>query len=863
MDATGNVSIAAADIDNGSSDACGAVSLSLDVTSFDCTNLGDNTVTLTVTDANGNSSTGTAVVTVEDVTDPVTPVLAGLTGDCSVTATAPTTTDVCAGTITGTTADPLTYNTQGTYSIDWTFDDGNGNVITVPQNVIVDDNTAPTVVTQNITVQLDATGNVSIAAADIDNGSSDACGIGSLSLNITDFTCAELGYNTVTLTVTDVNGNSATGTATVTVEDVTDPVTPTLSALTGECSVTATAPTTTDACAGNITGTTTDPLTYTTQGSYSIDWTFDDGNGNVITVPQNVIVDDNTAPTVVTQNITVQLDATGNVSIAAADIDNGSSDACGAVSLSLDVTSFDCTNLGDNTVTLTVTDANGNSSTGTAVVTVEDVTDPVTPVLAGLTGDCSVTATAPTTTDVCAGTITGTTADPLTYNTQGTYSIDWIFDDGNGNAITVPQSVTVDDVTNPVAVCQNIAVSLDGSGNASITGADVDGGSTDNCTVGSLSVSPNTFTNANLGANTVTLTVTDGNGNTNTCTATVTVEDNEAPTAVCQDITIALDASGSATITAADIDGGSSDNTGINSLTASQTAFDCSNVGTNNVTLTVEDLDGNTSNCTAVVTVEDNTVPTILTQDITVQLDDIGNVTIAAADIDNGSSDACGIANMSLDITDFTCTDLGSNTVTLTVTDVNGNSANGTATVTVEDNLAPIISDCPANITVTADDDYCGNTTTWTAPTATDNCGVTLTGTHTSGDFFNVGTTTVTYTAEDASGNITTCTFDVIVEPVAAPVINGDTEVCTPTNVNYTTPLLAGKTYQWNVTNGIIIGADDTDEIDVSWDGNTSGSVEVIVTSGSGCSINNSINVTQNERPITGDIQYSNSLNRR
>ncbi|MCA1800364.1 MAG: hypothetical protein LC650_03635, partial [Actinobacteria bacterium] len=353
-------------------------------------------------------------------------------------------------------------------------------------------------------------------------------------------------------------------------------------------------------------------------------------------------VEDNTAPTVLTQDIIVQLDATGNVSIAATDIDNGSSDACGISGMSLDVTDFTCADIGDNTVTLTVTDNNTNSAAGTAVVTVADNIDPLTPTLADVTGECSVTATAPTTTDACAGTITGTTTDPLTYNTQGTYTIEWIFDDGNGNVITVPQDVIVDDVTDPVAVCQDITVYLDGTGNASITGADVNDGSTDNCTIGSLSVSPNTFTSANLGANTVTLTVTDGSGNTNSCTATVTVEDDTAPTALCQDITIALNATGNASITAADIDGGSTDNTGISSLTASQTAFDCTNVGTNNVTLTVEDLDGNTSTCTAEVTVEDNTVPTVLTQDITVQLDATGNASIAATDIDNGSSDACG-----------------------------------------------------------------------------------------------------------------------------------------------------------------------------------------------------------------------------
>src|SRR5690606_7348083 len=90
-----------------------------------------------------------------------------------------------------------------------------------------------------------------------------------------------------------------------------------------------------------------------------------------------VIVEDNVDPVAAAKDITVQLDANGAATITAADIDNGSNDACGIASLSLDVTEFDCNNVGANTVILTVTDNNGNISTATAVVTVEDNVDPV------------------------------------------------------------------------------------------------------------------------------------------------------------------------------------------------------------------------------------------------------------------------------------------------------------------------------------------------------------------------------------------------------------------------------------------------------------------------------------------------------
>src|SRR5690606_10171681 len=62
------------------------------------------------------------------------------------------------------------------------------------------------------------------------------------------------------------------------------------------------------------------------------------------------------------------------------------------------------------------------------------------------------------------------------------------------------------------------------------------------------------------------------------CTANVTVEDNIAPQAICQDITIQLDANGQASIVAADIDGGSNDACGIASITIDKDTFDCSDV---------------------------------------------------------------------------------------------------------------------------------------------------------------------------------------------------------------------------------------------------------------------------------------------
>jgi hypothetical protein len=183
--------------------------------------------------------------------------------------------------------------------------------------------------------------------------------------------------------------------------------------------------------------------------------------------------------------------------------------------------------------------------------------------------------------------------------------------------------------------------------------------------------------------------VTDVSGNTSTCSATVTVNDPDPPTAVCQDVTIYLDGNGQAGITAADIDGGSFDNTGIASINASQTAFDCSDLGPNGVVLNVTDDAGSSDYCIAIVTVLDTIAPVAVCQNITVGLDVNGAVAITAAQVDGGSSDNCGTDLLTYTIDQTTFTTAGSYTVQLTVTDASGNSSSCTATVTVQDDAPP------------------------------------------------------------------------------------------------------------------------------------------------------------------------------
>ena len=90
---------------------------------------------------------------------------------------------------------------------------------------------------------------------------------------------------------------------------------------------------------------------------------------DIIPCNKNIVINDTTDPIPLCQDITIQLDdTTGTATITAAQIDNGSTDNCGIVNLGLSQSTFDCTNIGPNTVILTVTDVHGNESTCNAAV---------------------------------------------------------------------------------------------------------------------------------------------------------------------------------------------------------------------------------------------------------------------------------------------------------------------------------------------------------------------------------------------------------------------------------------------------------------------------------------------------------------
>jgi len=719
LDGNGQASITLSDIDNGSNDPCGVASIEIDKTDFTCADIGENFVTLTITNVNGNTATCTTIVTVEENIPPVAFCMPPFTleldtnGQATITAAMIDngSTDNCLDVFLSIDKTEFTCADIGDNTITLTVTDASGNSATCTTIVTVEDNLPPVAFcVAPFTIFLDTNGEATLTAADVDGGSTVTCGLVAISLDTTNFTCADIGENTVTLTVTDVNGNTSTCTTIVTVED-------------------------------NI-------------------------------APEALCA----AP------FTIQLDANGQAILTAAMINNGSTDACGMDAISISPSEFDCSNVGDNTVTLTVTDVNGNTSTCTTIVTVEDNIAPEALCAAPFTiqldanGQAILTAASINngSSDACGMDTISISPSEFDCSNVGANTVTLTVTDVNGNTSTCTTIVTVEDNIAPEALCAApFTIQLDANGEAILSAASINNGSTDACGMDTISISPSEFDCSNVGDNTVTLTVTDVNGNTSTCTTIVTVEDNIAPEALCAaPFTIQLDANGQAILTAASINNGSSDACGMDTISISPSEFDCSNVGENTVTLTVTDVNGNVSTCTTIVTIESSSIPVITCTDFILELGMDGTALLTPEDI-GSYLNACGTVITAIDIEDFDCSNIGTPVVvTYFATDGAGNNVSCTALVTVIDTLAPVIV-CPNNQTVDSDP----NSITYTLPdyfgegliTATDNCTNPVTifsQTPAPGTLLLDGTYTITFTATDEYSNQSTCSFALTVDSI-------------------------------------------------------------------------------------------------
>lgn len=381
--------------------------------------------------------------------------------------------------------------------------------------------------------------------------------------------------------------------------------------------------------------------------------------------------------------------------------------------------------------------------------------------------------------------------------------------DQDGNAQVCQFVLTVQDGTLPVINCPSspITTPVNGQCLAQVGNLVPLVSATDNCTASSLLVLAQNKPATLLFSDTITvlMTAADLNGNIGSCTIFITAIDTLAPVVTClADTSLAI--SGSCSMT-------------IPNLTGTHSAVEnCT--PSNLLTITQNPLPGTVvSNPVGIVisyTDTSGNVGTCITQ--TIPIESIApSITCPPAQTHNNGvscyaiiSDLRPLATVTDNCSGYTLTQQppaginlisGTHTVTITATDLAGNSSSCTTTYTIIETQAPSIT-CPGNIST------CNPLVTYSNPIGTDNCYFTMTQTDlsgfSSGDIFPIGTTIQTYQIEDSSGNTASCSFNVqvLLYPDTAFIPNSLIYLCN----TYTTPIAAqaiqSGTGSWNMLTG-------------------------------------------------------------
>jgi gliding motility-associated-like protein len=260
--------------------------------------------------------------------------------------------------------------------------DLSGNTDSCIANVIILDTLIPLVSCKDTVVYLNALGTVTIDSSFVDNGTTDNCSfVTALSKSI--FTCSDIGLDTIWSYTTDPSGNQDSCMSVIIVLDTIKPVAICQNII---VNIGSNGIATVNPLLVNNGSTDNCPLsfsvgkpTYTCNeiGSFN-DWLYvADSSGNVDSCSFSVTITDQTPPIPSCLNIIVYLDANGSVTIDTNDIDNGSTDNCGIVKRTLSKTIFSCSDIGNNTVKLYLTDSSGNVDSCTTNVSVIDSLSPI------------------------------------------------------------------------------------------------------------------------------------------------------------------------------------------------------------------------------------------------------------------------------------------------------------------------------------------------------------------------------------------------------------------------------------------------------------------------------------------------------
>ena len=306
-----------------------------------------------------------------------------------------------------------------------------------------------------------------------------------------------------------------------------------------------------------------------------------------------------------------------------------------------------------------------------------------------------------------------------------------------------------------------------------------------------------------VGVNAVSYINTDASGNTAGCFFDIVVNDCQAPTVNCPaDITASTAGGCDAQVAWAAVTSGDNCPGEILTQTCGLTSGSNFPLGVTNNCFDVVDAAGNTAACSFTVTVIDNGVPSVACPGDVVLNNDPGLCSAVFSYVAPNANDNC---------TGTTATQVsglpasgGTYPVGVTINkfviaDGNGNTADCTFTVTVNDVMLPTIA-CPGVVTVNNDPGNCGAFYTFATPAGADNCPapvVTKVSGFT-GSFYAVGGTfPYVYKVTDASGNMATCGFTIEVIDTEGPSF-----LPCPTDFTITNdPARCGAIATWNVPN--------------------------------------------------------------
>ncbi|WP_418263735.1 HYR domain-containing protein [Flavobacterium faecale] len=689
----------------------------------------------------------------------------------------------------------------------------------------VTDTTNPTI-TPPATVN--TTTNTNCTATGVSLGTpltADNCGVASVTNDAP--LAFPIGNTTVTWTVTDTTGNTATANQTVTVTDNIAPtiscsgnLTPNVGAGTCTASVTTSNPTTADNCAvtkltWNLTGATTGASAATginnlgTQlfnlGTTTVNYRVEDAAGNFATCSYTVTVTDNIAPVLTAEaNQNVTLDSGCMVTIPNLVDGSSATDNCAGTVISQSPTAGTtqaAVNNGTINVTVTATDLAGNIDSKIVVITAKDTTAPVLTAEANqnvtLDSGCMVTipnlVDGSSATDNCAGTVisqspTAGTTQAAVHN--GTINVTVTATDLAGNIDSKIVVITAKDTTAPVLTAEaNQNVTLDSGCMVTIPNL-VDGSSaTDNCAGTVISQSPTAGTTqaaVNNGTINVTVTATDLAGNIDSKIVVITAKDTTAPVLTAEaNQNVTLDSGCMVTIPNL-VDGSSAtDNCAGTVISQSPTAGTTQaavNNGTINVTVTATDLAGNIDSKIVVITAKDTTAPVLTAEaNQNVTLDSGCMVTIPNLVDGSSATDNCAgtvISQSPAAGTTQTAVNNGTINVTVTATDLAGNIDSKIVVITAKDTTAPVLT-AEANQNITLDSGCMVTIPNLVdGSSATDNCaGTVISQSPTAGTTqaaVNNGTINVTVTATDLAGNIDSKIVVITAKDTTAPVLTAE-----------------------------------------------------------------------------------------